>query len=282
VRVLIRPVLSARFVGQRTVGAPLAAIARILPAGAGPIRVRVLRNGRETFDRLFRGGGAHVSLGTVEPGALRVEVSTEPTDGYAARSTAVEARLEFPYLQPGSTGPLVVSLAKRLQELGYATPGLSPTFSYSLRDSVFAFQKVNRIGRDGVVGPATRKRLLEPVVPKPRYAEPASHIEIDKTRQVLLDVRDGKIAQILPVSTAGIAGYYTPAGRFAVYRKVTGWDRSPLGVLYDPLYFTGGYAIHGSPSVPPYPASHGCVRIPMWISPAFYAQHGYGETVYVY
>jgi lipoprotein-anchoring transpeptidase ErfK/SrfK len=80
---------------------------------------------------------------------------------------------------------------------------------------------------------------------------------------------------IVPISTAGVAGTFTPVGRFTVYRKVGGFDPSPLGTLYDPLYFTGGYAIHGNPSVPPYPASHGCVRIPMWVAP-------YGETVYVY
>ena len=61
-----------------------------------------------------------------------------------------------------------------------------------------------------------------------------------------------------------------------------GFDPSPLGTLYDPMYFTGGYAIHGNPSVPPYPASHGCVRVPMWIAPILYASNDYGETVYVY
>ena len=86
----------------------------------------------------------------------------------------------------------------------------------------------------------------------------------------------------MPISTAGVTGTYTPVGRFAVYRKVVGFDPSPLGTLYDPLYFTGGYAIHGNPSVPPYPASHGCVRIPMWVAPHLYQTVPYGETVYVY
>jgi len=48
------------------------------------------------------------------------------------------------------------------------------------------------------------------------------------------------------------------------------------------MYFTGGYAIHGTPSVPPYPASHGCVRIPMWVAPQLSATASHGETVYVY
>ena len=63
---------------------------------------------------------------------------------------------------------------------------------------------------------------------------------------------------------------------------MTGWDPSPLGLLYDPMYFVAGYAIHGNPSVPPYPASHGCVRVPMWIIPHLFVSERYGETVYVY
>ena len=40
--------------------------------------------------------------------------------------------------------------------------------------------------------------------------------------------------------------------------------------------------MHGYPDVPPYPASHGCVRIPMWIATTIYAQIAYGSAVYVY
>jgi lipoprotein-anchoring transpeptidase ErfK/SrfK len=63
---------------------------------------------------------------------------------------------------------------------------------------------------------------------------------------------------------------------------VASFDPSPLGTLHDPLYFTGGYTIHGNPSVPPYPAGHGCVRIPMWVAPLLYRTVPYGETVYLY
>jgi lipoprotein-anchoring transpeptidase ErfK/SrfK len=119
-------------------------------------------------------------------------------------------------------------------------------------------------------------------IPRPRYSSPADHIEVNKGRQVLYVVRRGRTALIVPISTAGISGTYTPVGRFSVYRKVGGFDPSPLGTLYDPMYFTGGYAIHGNPSVPPYPASHGCVRVPMWVAPYLYATTPYGQTVYVY
>ena len=99
---------------------------------------------------------------------------------------------------------------------------------------------------------------------------------------MLYVVRGGQVTLIVPVSTAGIPGHFTPEGRFAIYRKVVGFDPSPLGTLYDPMYFTGGYAVHGNPSVPPYPASHGCVRVPMWIAGYLFSTNSYGETVYVY
>ena len=53
----------------------------------------------------------------------------------------------------------------------------------------------------------------------------------------------------------------TPTGTFRLFRQVNGLDVSPLGELWRPKYFTGGYAIHGAASVPPYPVSHGCVRV---------------------
>ena len=57
---------------------------------------------------------------------------------------------------------------------------------------------------------------------------------------------------------------YTPTGTFSVFRRVDGPDEAPLGTLYRPLYFVRGWAIHGSPVVPAYPASHGCARTANW------------------
>ena len=144
-------------------------------------------------------------------------------------------------------------------------PVASPTFSDDFVESVWAFQKVQGLERTGAVDAAFWTKLENPTDPGAALLRPGDHIEVDKTHQVLYIVRDGKITLISPVATAGIAGYYTPEGRFAIYRKVTGWDTSPLGVLYDPMYFVGGYAIHGGDPVPPYPASHGCVRVPDFV-----------------
>ncbi|HEV2828203.1 MAG TPA: L,D-transpeptidase, partial [Pyrinomonadaceae bacterium] len=99
------------------------------------------------------------------------------------------------------------------------------------------------------------------------------HVEVDLDRQVLLLTDDnGAVMRILPVSSGSNLQYrektmsglaYTPRGRFRIEAKISGWRKSPLGLLYYPNYFSGGLAIHGNPSVPQTPQSHGCIRIPM-------------------
>ena len=189
--------------------------------------------------------------------------------------------VSLPLLVFGARGVAVAQLAAQLRALHYAAP-FSSVFDSRLLDAVYAFEKVQGLARTGVVDPAFWRRLNAPYVPSPRYAQPASHLEVNKPRQVLYVVRGGRVALIVPISTAGLPGKFTPVGRFAIYRKVGGFDPSPLGTLYDPMYFMGGYAIHGNPSVPPFPASHGCVRVPMWVAPRLYETNPYGETVYVY
>jgi lipoprotein-anchoring transpeptidase ErfK/SrfK len=89
-----------------------------------------------------------------------------------------------------------------------------------------------------------------------------NRVEISLARQVLFLHENGALTKILNVST-GTSETPTPTGTFRMYRSEPGWRTSSLGRLYNPQYFVGGYAVHGSLSVPAEPASHGCVRIPM-------------------
>jgi lipoprotein-anchoring transpeptidase ErfK/SrfK len=102
---------------------------------------------------------------------------------------------------------------------------------------------------------------------------------------------DGEVATILPVSTGSGKQYqenqmsglaYTPRGRFMIYGKLEGWRRSPLGLLYYPNYFSDGLAIHGNPSVPHAPQSHGCVRIPMSAAKEISERLPVGTIVLIY
>ena len=276
----VRPAVTVGFDGDASLYGKLHAVARILPATAGTLAVTVSRSG--SVVKTVSGRSLDVPLDTRVPGSVVVTARARPAAGWEAASTSANTTIAYPQLAVGANGSVVSVLARRLAALGYLSPSGSAGFDGELLDAVYAFQKVQGLERTGTVTTAFWTKLDHPLRPRPRYAQPADHLEVDVARQVLFVVRGGRVATIVPVSTAGVAGDYTPRGRFAIYRKVTGFDPSPLGTLYDPMYFTGGYAIHGNPSVPPYPASHGCVRVPMWIAPILFATNDYGETVYVY
>jgi lipoprotein-anchoring transpeptidase ErfK/SrfK len=254
--------------------------ARLVPANAGVLAVNITRGQNVLVDRTFA-GPVRIKLDTRRLISYRIRTEVMPNDGYGGTVRVLRANVVLPRLTFSARGDAVSQLSSQLRRLHYAAPS-GPSFDGRMLDAVYAFQKVHGLPRTGVVDARFWRALSNPRAPAPRFARPAGHIEVNKGLQVLYVVRGSRVALIVPISTAGVAGAFTPVGRFAVYRKVGGFDPSPLGTLYDPLYFTGGYAIHGNPSVPPYPASHGCVRIPMWVAPHLYRTVPYGETVYVY
>jgi peptidoglycan hydrolase-like protein with peptidoglycan-binding domain len=164
-------------------------------------------------------------------------------------------------------------LEDRLAALHYAVQ-VNGVFGDDDTEALYAFQKVEGLPRTGVASPELWRRLLVASTPHARYG--GDHVEIDKERQVLFIVRGGKVALVVATSTGATGN--TPVGTWHVYRKVTGFD----WVLYYPSYFLRGFAVHGYPDVPPYPASHGCSRIPMWVAQTVYAQIPMGSEVIVY
>jgi lipoprotein-anchoring transpeptidase ErfK/SrfK len=90
------------------------------------------------------------------------------------------------------------------------------------------------------------------------------------------------VAGVLPVSTGATGN--TPEGRHRIRWKAlaTGTWLGPA-ILYRTLtFYEDRFAIHGFGSVPPWPASHGCVRVPIWAADWLYGSSTVGETVYVY
>jgi peptidoglycan hydrolase-like protein with peptidoglycan-binding domain len=174
-------------------------------------------------------------------------------------------------LRRGSKGARVVALQQRLAELGYWNGKADGTFGSVTQQAVFAIQKAAGLGRDGVVGPKTQKALDHGVRPKAR-SKSGHVVEINRKKQILMLVDDGTVSTILNTSTGSNQHYEyegetyladTPAGHFTASRQIDGWRHGPLGPLWRPKYFNGGIAVHGAPSVPPYPASHGCARVSM-------------------
>jgi hypothetical protein len=255
VKILVTPKLVIRLAGRPLVGSPVRVVATLHPASAGVVRGPKLVDTR----------AVHVA---------HVRVSSRPARGWTAVQAEATASIVAPELALGARGQSVRELERRLAELHYAIPRDGYFGSEDL-EAVYAFQKVEGLARTGVVTPSLWGRLLAARTPAPRYGG-SDHVEIDKARQVLFLVRGGQVSLIVATSTGATGN--TPLGTWHVYRKVVGFD----WVLYYPNYFIGGFAIHGYPDVPPYPASHGCARIPMWIAKTVYAQISYGTTVDVY
>ncbi len=193
----------------------------------------------------------------------------------------VSAEESYPSQRVGSTGPLVSMLETKLAALGYQPGVVDGVFDQKTREAVIAFQKVERLSRDGVAGAEVWNRLSSARRPVPRASRAGARIEIDLTRQVLFYIEDGTVTRIYPVSS-GRSGRLTPTGSYSVVRKIPGWRESYLGFLYKPAYFYGGYAVHGSHSVPTYPASSGCVRVSTWTMDVLYPLLPIGTRVNIY
>lgn len=178
-----------------------------------------------------------------------------------------------PTLKYGSKGKYVKYVQDRLRTLHYAPGKSDGKYGKDLRYAVLAFQKVNGISPNGTVGKQTWAALAKPRTPGSIVrGGKANRVEISKKRQLVVVYKSGRIQLITHTSTGSGKRYChkgkcevakTPSGNFKVYRKINGWRHAPLGDLYKPIYFYRGYALHGSRSVPLYPASHGCARLPM-------------------
>ena len=194
--VRIVPELRAKLVGSRVVGTPLTLVARLYPDEAGDVRVRVVRDGSYAYRGAFA-ESARVRLGTASPAPFAVAVDVLPAKGYGYVGERIRVALRAPTVAYGYQGPFVSVLLERLRDLGYAAPSPRTVFDSDAQQAVYAFQKAQRLERTGVADAAFWQRLARPAEIVPRHRFPASHIEIDKARQILMVVRDGRAVLVL-------------------------------------------------------------------------------------
>lgn len=178
-----------------------------------------------------------------------------------------------------------------LSNLGYWITKVDGKSDDSTRQGIIAFQKVEGLKRTGVLDEKVLRSLRLASRPVAKHKGPA-HIEIDISRQVIFLVDDsGAVSRVLATSTGNNERYlsegkwqkaYTPRGTFKVQRQIKGIRKAPLGTIYNPSYFNGGIAIHGSNSIPVTAASHGCARIPRFADKEFVQMVKVGMPVYVY
>jgi peptidoglycan hydrolase-like protein with peptidoglycan-binding domain len=251
------------------------------------------------------GGSDSASAGTIP--TFAPQTSAAPTTSTTTTTVAPTTTTTIP-VQPqptairmpdpggtlgiGARGPVVLAYEQRLVSLHIDTGAVDGVYDQKTAFAIDTVEKVYGIERDGRIGPQVQLALSAFQWPKPMTArtEP-DRVEISLDKQYLVLYERNWVKLITNVSTGG--GYafcggdngcqyaVTPPGRFVFQWYYNGWRRSKLGHLYKPYYFDGGIAIHGYPSVPNYPASHGCVRIPMHIADYFHTYVHNGFPVYV-
>jgi hypothetical protein len=274
IAVRVRPSLSAGFLGSGVVGKPLSLALRVQPAAAGPVQVEISRRGRLVTDGQY-GSGARIRLPSGHVAEYRITLSTAVSEGYAPSRLTLRKIVFYPRLDVGSTGPSVLALNQALHRLHIAVGAVDSSFGLDTRDAVVAFQKLHDLPRTGSVDVRFWRVIATASTPRARY--PGDHIEVSKPLQVLYVVRGGRVILVSHVSTGATGN--TPVGRWHVYSKVPGW--LPDG-MFDSSFFLRGFAIHGYPTVPFYPGSHGCVRVPVWLAPRVYGYDPPGSTIHIY
>ena len=230
---------------------------------------------------------------TVAP-ATTVAPSTSTSTSTAPGSTVAPATTPTtapPGLGTGARGAEVAALERRLEALHYDVGTVDDLYDQNTAYGVMAFQKVTGMGRTGRATDDVIAALATATAPPalvPTGGE--NRVEIDIPRQVLFLYKANTLQKILTISSGNnkrfcSEGYcrraVTPGGSYGFYRQGRGWETGPLGSLYNPIYFNGGIAVHGSKSVPAQPASHGCIRIPMSAAEWFPGQVHIGMPVHV-
>jgi len=248
--------------------------------------------GQRVSVRLFRGshrvraktvavgpGGAFSASLKAPKGKLNVRASHAATPQQGAANAKKQRLLAIvPHAGLGSRGATVRIVQTRLKTLHYAV-ARSGVFDASTARAVIAYRKMRGWGRVGYASKAVVRSLLAGKGTfKARFPSHGKHVEADLSRQVLVLLNGGKPYRIYTVSS-GKASTPTVLGRFKVYSRQLGTNA--LGMV-DSSYFIGGYAIHGYHDVPTFPASHGCLRVPVPNARSIYDWLRIGDRVDVY
>ena len=160
---------------------------------------------------------------------------------------------------PSSGRRSIRALQRRLAGLGYVV-GERGVFDARTARAVLAFRKVTNMARTTNASVEVMRALARGKGAfKVRFPQHGRHIEGDLSRQVIALISGGKAQRIYHTSS-GAPATPTVLGSFKVYLKTPGTNAKGM---VDSSYFIRGYATHGYPSVPIYPASHGCFRLPI-------------------
>ena len=256
---------------------------RVTPFVPGQVAViEFIRRGRVVARRraAIRGGGrVGYRFRVKRSGRLALRARHRPTPGQRAFASRI-VRLQAGAFRAGSgaRGVKVLLLQRSLKRMGFAVP-LTGLYDPGTARAVTAFRKTNGLSREGYASPQVYRAVFRNRGAfKPRYPRAGRHVEFDWSRQLLALIDGGRARRVYHASS-GKASTPTVFGTFSFYRKQPGTNS--LGMVHS-NYFIGGYAIHGYKSVPNYPASHGCLRVPIPNALQIDRQIELGQTIYVY
>ncbi len=216
------------------------------------------------------------------PGPVRLVVKHRGNEGQKAFRTRNETIQVVDWgAGAGARGLKVLLLQRGLLRLGFATP-VTGYFDGLTANAVNAFRKTNGMGRDGFAARSVYAMVLRGEgaykLRYPRSGTNGKHVEFDWSRQVLVLAQRGRPYRVYHTSS-GAPVTPTVFGSYRFYRQDPGTNSK--GMVHS-SYFIGGYAIHGYPSVPNFPASHGCLRVPIPNAWSIFNWIDIGDPIYTY
>jgi len=212
-------------------------------------------------------------------GIVRVKVTHAGTPQMGGFSAQRALAALAPSVGPGARGLLVDLLQQRLAALHLYIPQTG-VFDEQTALALDAYHRLIGWGEGNAsADPHTIADLLNGAGAfHVRYPGDGKHVEGDLGNQLLALIYGSRVYRIYPISS-GKPSTPTVLGRYSVYSKVPGY--LPDG-MYFSSFFTGGYAIHGYNPAPDYPASHGCMRLPIIDAVSVYDWLRVGNRVDVY
>ena len=184
----------------------------------------------------------------------------------------------YPDLDPGQNNSDVQLFNNLLRKEAYAV-GTDRSYDSSTQRAVMAFRKVNGMKRTFNASPEIFRKLANGDggfhISRPGLGK---YVEVDVSRQVMALANRGKAQYVYHVST-GAPSTPSDRGTFRFYRRQPGYNSS--GMYYS-VYYNRGEATHGYHSVPPYNASHGCIRNPIPNSKFIYNWISLGDEMVVH
>jgi lipoprotein-anchoring transpeptidase ErfK/SrfK len=256
---------------------------RVKPAVPGEVltlyAIRGDKASKTVRRRVKAGGRFEFRLKVGNPGRLRLVVKHAASPLQAAFRTRDRGVTVVDWRAgAGERGVKVLLLQRALLSEGFATP-VTGYYDDGTARAVLAFRKTNELGRDGYATSEVYGKLLRGQgAYKLRYPKAGKHVEFDWSRQVLVLAKGGKPYRTYHTSS-GTPATPTVFGTYHFYLKTPGTNAKGM---VDSSYFIRGYAIHGYASVPAYPASHGCLRVPIPNAAQIYNWVDIGDPIYLY